>query len=72
MGGAANLIHIPNAAGHERNSISDSATTFNGYHQVAISDLVRPTVPSHHGIYYSYLEHKASEENNSESDKYVD
>lgn len=32
---------------------------------------MRPVVPTHHGIYYSYLEHKASEETNAESDTYV-
>jgi len=35
------------------------------------SELMRPVMLTHHGIYYSYLEHKVSEEMNSESDKYV-
>ena len=33
------------------------------------SEVMRPVMLTHHGIYYSYLEHKVSEELNSESDK---
>lgn len=33
------------------------------------SEVMRPVMLTHHGIYYSYLEHKVSEEMNSESDK---
>ncbi len=40
-------------------------------YQLNIAEIVRPIVPTHHGIYYSYLERKASEEINSESDKWV-
>lgn len=59
-------MHVP--GGSYDRTIPDP--TLNGF-QVNIADLVRPVVPTHHGIYYSYLEHKASEEINSESDKYV-
>lgn len=61
---APTLMHVP-STNYERVIAEPSLS---GY-QMNISELVRPMVS--HGIYYSYLEHKVSEEINSESDKLV-
>lgn len=66
MDSAPPIMHVP-GTNHERSLSLES--TLHGYPSMCSEIVVRPIVPTHHGIYYSYLEHKVSEELNSESDK---
>lgn len=67
MDAAPPIMHVP-GTNHERSRSLPLDPTLNAYPRCP-ELVVRPILPSHHGIYYSYLEHKVSEELNSESDK---